>query len=116
MRGPRCFSLRHWSEVGHRDSNLKLNAQSIAHDFLKPVARTKILNFAAENRKGPKTGTRKVSAAEGVRDVFGRILAVVAKTSDTINLHYVLSYPITDVPLSLAHSDGTSQDRQGNSH
>ena len=73
---------------------------------MKPVARTKILNFAAENRKGPKTGTRKVSAAERVRDVFGRILAVVAKTSDTINLHHVLSYPIMDVPLSLAHSDG----------
>lgn len=44
--------------------------------FLKPVARIKILNFAAENRKRSKTGIRKVSAAEGVRDVFGRILAV----------------------------------------
>jgi len=39
--------------------------------FLKPVARTKILNFAADNRKRSKTGTRKVNAAEGVRDVFG---------------------------------------------
>ena len=74
--------------------------------FLKPVARTKILNFAAENRKRSKTGARKVSAAEGVRDVFGRILAVVAKSSDTIDLHHVLSYPITEVPLSFAHSDG----------
>ncbi len=45
--------------------------------FLKPVART---NFAAENRKRSKTGAQKVNAAEGVRDVFGRILAVVAKT------------------------------------
>lgn len=34
------------------------------------------------------------------------LLAVVAKTSDTIDLHHVLSYPITEVPLSLAHSDG----------
>ncbi len=74
--------------------------------FLKPVSRTKILNFAAENRKQSKTSTRKVNAAEGVRDVFGRILAVVAKTSDTIDLDHVLSYPITEVPLSLAHSDG----------
>ena len=48
-----------------------------------------------------------MNAVEGVRDVFGRILAVVAKTSDTLDLHYVLSYPITEVPLSLAHSDGT---------
>ena len=74
--------------------------------FLKPVARTEILNFAAENRKRSKTGARKVSAAEGVRDVFGRILAVVTKSSDTIDLHHVLSYPITEVPLSFAHSDG----------
>ena len=74
--------------------------------FLKPVARTKILNFAAENRKRSKTGARKVSAVEGVRDVFGRILAVVAKSSDTIDLHHVLSYPITEVPLSFAHSNG----------
>ncbi len=58
--------------------------------FLKPVSRTKILNFAAENRKQSKTSTRKVNAAEGVRDVFGRILAVVAKTSDTIDLDHVL--------------------------
>ena len=74
--------------------------------FLKPVARTKVMNFAAENRKRSKAGTRKVNAAEGVRDVFGRILAVVAETSDNIDLHHILSYPITDVPLSLAHSDG----------
>ena len=65
------------------------------------MARTKILNFAAENVKRSKTGIRKVSAAEGVRDVFGRILAVVTKTSDTLDLHHVLSYPITEVPLSL---------------
>ena len=38
--------------------------------FLKPVARTKMLNFAAENVKRSKTAMRKVSAAEGVRDVF----------------------------------------------
>ncbi len=29
-----------------------------------------------------------------------------SKTSDTIDLHHVLSYPITEVPLSPVHSDG----------
>ena len=48
-----------------------------------------------------------MNAVERVRDVFGRILAVVAKTSDALDLSHVLSYPITEVPLSLAHSDGT---------
>ena len=41
-----------------------------------------------------------MNAAEGVRDVFGQILAVVDKSSDTIDLHHVLSYSITEVPLS----------------
>ena len=30
-----------------------------------------------------------------------------AKISDALDLRHVLSYPITEVPLSLAHSDGT---------
>ena len=34
--------------------------------FLKPGARTKMFNFAAENVKRSKTAMRKVSAAEGV--------------------------------------------------
>ena len=32
---------------------------------------------------------------------------MAVKTSDSLNLRHLLSYPITAVPLSLAHSDGT---------
>ena len=73
------------------------------------MARTKIKNFATENVKESRNGVRKVDAAEGVRDVFGRILAVAAlsSASDVFDLRHLLSYPITTVPLSLAHSDGT---------
>ena len=80
-----------------------------ASRFLKPVARTKIKNFATENVKESRNAVRKVDAAEGVRDVFGRILAVAAlsSASDVFDLRHLLSYPITTVPLSLAHSDGT---------
>ena len=35
------------------------------------------------------------------------MLAVIAKNSDALDLHHVLSYVITEVPLSLAHSHGT---------
>ena len=66
-----------------------------------------MLNFAAENGKQSKTAARRANAAEGVRDVFGRILAVAAETSDELDLHHILSYPVPEVPLSLAHSDGT---------
>ena len=39
--------------------------------FFKPVVRTKVFNFAAENMTQSKKKIRKVNAAEGVRDVFG---------------------------------------------
>ena len=66
-----------------------------------------MLNFTAENAKRGKQSGRRINATEGVRDVFGRILAVAAKTNDSFNLSYILTYPITEVPLALAHSDGT---------
>ena len=77
--------------------------------FLKPVSRTKIQNFAAENAKRhrPTSAAQKSKAAEGVRDVFGKTLAFAAHSNNAINLQHILSFPITEVPLSLAHSDGT---------
>ena len=76
--------------------------------FLKPVARTKVFNFAAENMQQSK---KKRSGKLMQQREFGMSLdeniAVVAKTSDALDLRHVLSYPITEVPLSLAHSDGT---------
>ena len=80
-----------------------------ASRFLKPVSRTKINNFATENVKESRSAVQKVDATEGVRDVFGRSIAVAAlsSASDVFDLRHLLSYPITTVPLSLAHSDGT---------
>lgn len=77
--------------------------------FLKTVVRQKILNFTAENVRvnGTKSTMRKLVAAEGIRDVFGRILALANRTSDTLDLENILCYPITSVPISLAHCDGT---------
>ena len=73
------------------------------------MARTKIKNFATENVKESRNAVRKVDAAEGIRDVFGRIIAVAAlsSASDVFYFRHLLSYPIITVPLSLAHSDGT---------
>lgn len=75
--------------------------------FLKTVSRMKILNFASENVKVSRSKGRRLDAAEGVRDIFGRIISIAAKTSDTLDLHHLLAYPITTVPLALSHSDGT---------
>ena len=51
--------------------------------------------------------SRKPNVVEGVRDIFARLLTLTARESRTIDLHHILCYPITDVPLSLAHADGT---------
>ena len=45
-----------------------------------------------------------MNADEGVRDVIGRILMVAAISKAEFDLRHLLRYPITTVPLSLAHS------------
>ena len=71
--------------------------------FLMKVKRVKIQNFAAENLKRKSTRAKKVlAAAEGVRDAFGFLLS-----KSNIDLHNVLCFPITEIPLALAHTDGT---------
>ena len=70
------------------------------------MGKTKVRNFAAENIK-PKSLPHKIKDAEGVRDVFAKLLAVESKTGDRVDLKQILKYPVTDVPMSLADSDGT---------
>ena len=69
MRRLRKFFWGHWSRGGNCDSIGECSVDGSR--FLKPVARTKVFNFAAENMKQSKKKIRKVNAAEGVRDVFG---------------------------------------------
>ena len=71
--------------------------------FLKPVKRVKVQNFAAANKQKKPTREKKVlGAAEGARDAFAYLLSKA-----DIDLHDVLCYPVTEIPLSLAHADGT---------
>ena len=39
--------------------------------------------------------------------MFARVLALESKTNATCDLKHINTFPITDVPLSFAHSDGT---------
>ena len=77
--------------------------------FLKPVKRTKVQNFAAENVKKrvklPASHHSKTSA-ESLRDMFIRMIVVIAHRT-SFDLRKVLTYPIINHPLSLTHSDGT---------
>ena len=70
--------------------------------FMKTLSRINIKNI-----KRKTIESRKLNVAEGVRDIFARLLTLAARESKAIDLHHILCYPITDVPLSLAHADGT---------
>ena len=67
------------------------------------VKRVRVQNFAAANMKRkPSREKKALAAAEGVRDAFGYLLS-----KSDIDLYDVLCFPITEIPLALAHADGT---------
>ena len=65
-----------------------------------------VKNFATGNKRKIPLPREKM-AAESVRDVFGRILSMPTEKLAEFSLPGLLCYPITDMPLSLAHTDGT---------
>ena len=76
--------------------------------LLKTLKRVKVQNFAFENLKRPASKqTKALHAAEGVRDAFGHLLVKIFSEHKNIDLREILSYPITQVPLALSHSDGS---------
>lgn len=77
--------------------------------FLERVKRNPVQNFASENaKKKSKLPAAEMARtnAESMRDVFIRLIVVAAESS-ILDLQNVLSYPITEYPLSLAHCDGS---------
>ena len=70
--------------------------------FMKTLSRIDIKNIKRKTME-----SRKPNVTEGVRDIFARLLTLAARESRAIDLHHIPCYPITDVPLSLAHADGT---------
>ena len=76
--------------------------------FLRHVTRTCVQNVAAQNMKNkammPASQNDKTNA-EGPRDLFVRMIVVIAETT-AFDFRNVLSCPIIMYPLSLAHGDG----------
>ena len=76
--------------------------------FEKPLAKQKICNFAKEQAQYRLRGAdNKIVAVEMMRDLFGSILVVSMQRK--IDMAQLLTYPLTPVPLSLCHTDGTMQ-------
>ena len=75
--------------------------------FQKRVQRIPLQNFAVENTKKPKLLPIEKSkkSAESLRDLFIQLIIVTSQET-SFDLRKVLSCPITQYPLSLAHCDG----------
>ena len=70
--------------------------------FEKPIPRRKVQTFATAAIKSKATAKDlKVKELTGTRDLFGRLLYL--STVEKLDLEKVFQYPLTQVPLSLAH-------------
>ncbi|CAG9814704.1 unnamed protein product [Phaedon cochleariae] len=75
--------------------------------FDKPIKKRKIFNFASiATKKKVKVGN-KVQEVRMQRDTFGRLLALAMNPDYEVDLAKALSYPLTPLPMSLCHFDGT---------
>lgn len=73
--------------------------------FEKPIKRNNLLTFAKTLKKQKVVVNNKIQEIRMQRDLFGRLLAIAL--DEKINIEKVLSFPLTPVPLSLCHLDGT---------
>ena len=81
--------------------------------FEKPIKRQKVRTFATQTGKRKMQGSDgKVVASCFVRDLFGTLCYSLERKVD---MALVLTYPLTPVPLSLCHVDGTMLSTQKSS-
>jgi hypothetical protein len=73
--------------------------------YEKPIPRRKVKNFASAAVKTKVQTKQKVQEVTGTRDLFGRLLLI--STMAKIDLKKVFEFPLTPVPLSLSHTDGS---------
>lgn len=98
--------------LGFQEKGQQLLANFTSESFLdqgrfeKPITRRKIRNFAtAAVKKSITAKDQKVIELQGTRDLFGRLLYI--STMEQIDIEKVFKYPLTPVPLALAHVDGS---------
>ena len=74
--------------------------------FEKPIQRRKVKNFTTDGIKTKVTGKdMRIKEVQITRDFFGRLRYLA--TIKELDLQKVLSHPITPVPASLGHIDGS---------
>lgn len=73
--------------------------------FESPISKNKILNFTSCTKKVKAKINNKVQEVRMQRNFFGRMLGVAME--QTVDIEKLFSYPMTPIPLSLCHLDGS---------
>lgn len=73
--------------------------------FQEPIKRNPVATFSSIKRKKKVQLGGRIQELRLQRDLFGRLLALLLEKK--INTEKVFCYPITPMPLSLCHMDGT---------
>ena len=73
--------------------------------FIEPIKRNKLYTFASEGAKRSVKDGERLVAVKMQRDLFGSLLCVSLERK--LDMGQVLKYPLTPVPMSLSHLDGS---------
>ena len=102
--------------------NVRKSGKSLQEKFIKecnkdpdkfenPISRQKMKTFATELKKVKVRGSNeKTAVSTMMRDLFDSILCVALEKK--VDMADILTYPLTPVPLSLCHLDGSMQKTQ----
>ena len=92
-------------EMKHMNTFIEERLCTKKKKFWDPIPQLKLKTFATlKIKKQYKTKDDKTHVITADRNLFGR-LVIVSKSRD-IDLRNIMSYKLSTVPFSLAHSDG----------
>ncbi|KAL7290468.1 hypothetical protein TKK_0016156 [Trichogramma kaykai] len=71
------------------------------------IKRNKILNFSSIVKQKKVNTNGKVQEVKLQRDLFERLFGISLSREENLDIKKILSFPLTPVPLSFYHLDGT---------
>lgn len=82
------------------------NGQGTAKIFFDPIKRAPWKSFTDTKKKSKVNTKRQTKDVAVQRDILGLLAASSQKNNESVNIDEALSFPLTEVPLCLATSDG----------
>ena len=97
------LDIRHTGEDRHK--NFVRECPDNPTRFEEPSTRVQLLTFKQEGISNRRSTNRNIAELKCSRDLMGRFL--ILATRRHLDLSHVFTFPLTPVPLSLCHCDGT---------